>query len=72
MSRTTCFDSPETSSGPQGLDPYNNKWYNTFWDPQRLQKYSITKENLGTEIQCKESSLINIGGVKCSESTVRG
>jgi hypothetical protein len=37
MSRATCFDSPESTSGPQGTDPYNNKWYNTLWDPKRLQ-----------------------------------
>jgi hypothetical protein len=71
MSRATCFDSPESSSGPQGSDPYNNEWYNTLWNPQRLQLYySITKETKGTEIQRKESSLINIGGVKYSEFTV--
>jgi hypothetical protein len=34
--RAKCFDSPESSSGPQGSDPHN-KWDNALWDPQRLQ-----------------------------------
>jgi hypothetical protein len=34
--RATCFESPESSSGPQETDPYNTRG-NALWDPQRLQ-----------------------------------
>jgi hypothetical protein len=34
--RATCFDSPESSSGPQGLDPYN-KWGKGMGGTQCLQ-----------------------------------
>jgi hypothetical protein len=72
MSRATCFDSPESSSGPHGTDPYNNMCNNKLWDPKHLQWYyneiKGNKMNRNT-LQGKSNQQ---RWVKCSESLVWG
>jgi hypothetical protein len=58
----TCFDSPESYSGPQGSDPYNNMCYNMLWDPKHLQwYYSKTKEKKTMNGKTLQGKVINTG-----------
>jgi hypothetical protein len=55
MSKATSFDSPESSSVPQGSDPYNDMCYNTLWDPTVYNGAIVKqKKTKWTEIPCKE------------------
>jgi hypothetical protein len=61
MSRATCFDSIESSSGPHGSDPYNNMCSNMLWDPKCLQWYynKIQENKMNRNIL--QGKVINIG-----------
>jgi hypothetical protein len=68
----TCFDSPETSSGPQGSDPYNDMCYNTLWDPKRLQWYFIKTTDNEMNGNTLQGKVLNTGEFKYSESPAWG